>query len=85
MKDINLKGGDAPGFCRFKAFELSYRCEYAVDEYSGARFNVDPTPKYPENQNFFILKDEINFDIEIAHKAIREPTDSSNNNKIFVK
>lgn len=51
---FNLVGGDAPSFCSFDPFTLSYRCQFGAQE-SGIKLFESPESK-PEYTNAFVNK-----------------------------
>ncbi|MEK6867456.1 MAG: hypothetical protein AABX98_01400, partial [Nanoarchaeota archaeon] len=51
--DIRLTGGDAPAFCQFDPFSLSYRCTFGVGE-SAVRLD-DANPKYDKSKDGVLM------------------------------
>ncbi len=74
---IKLVGGDAPAFCSFDPFTLTYRCQFGT-AISGLSLK-SVRPHYPElkhpatGQQLFPLKEPLNFQIDIKQTLPDRP------------
>ncbi|MBI4141638.1 hypothetical protein HY484_01795 [Candidatus Woesearchaeota archaeon] len=67
--DISLTGGDAPAFCQFDTFSLSYRCQFGVGESVVRLDKVEPKyVKQKDGVKMFGLNEPLLLDLHIRQQ-----------------
>ena len=67
--DIRLTGGDAPNFCQFDTFSLSYRCQFGVGESVVRLDKAEPKyTKQKEGVKMFGLNEPLILDLTIRQQ-----------------
>ncbi len=73
--DIKLSGGDAPNFCQFDPFSLSYRCQFGVGESAIRLEKAEPVySKVKDITPVFGIAENIKLSLSIRQQQSQERT-----------